>query len=1158
MTNKPTFIDTIQRRVVFFDGAMGTEIQNRNLSPSDFGGDELEGANDWLTIAKPALIDEIHRSYFEAGADVVETNTFGSTRLKLDEYGKGDRFAEVNIAAAELARKAADHYSTDDKPRFVAGSMGPTGMLPSSTDPDLGAITPDELEQQYYEQATALIRGGVDILLIETAQDILEVKSAMFGARRAISEAGRPVYLQTQVTLLDASGRMLLGTDIGSAMTTISAIGTDILGLNCSTGPHEMTDAVRYLGDMSGVPVSIIPNAGMPINDEGETVYPMGPDEMAEALARFVREFGVQVVGGCCGTTPDHIRRFVDSVGDIPISTRSDTSNGAYVSSAMTSVPLMQEPRPMLIGERVNTVGSRKVKELLLNDQYEGLVPIARGQVEGGAHVLDICTALTEREDEIDQMRSVVKLLSQSVPAPLVIDSTEADVIEEALKHLPGVGIVNSINLEGDGSRVHTVLPIVKKYGAAVIALTIDEEGMAHTADRKLEIARRIHDIATREYGISPDRLIFDCLTFPLTTGQEELRNGAVETMNGISRVKAEMPGVLTVLGVSNVSFGVNQQSRGVLNSAFLHHCVEAGLDAAIVNPAHITPYASIPEEDRRITNALIYNETPDALADFIQHFESRSVEQEEKEDPRENMTLLQIIHYNVVNRDPEGIEDLIDELRNEMSAVAIINDVLLPAMQEVGDKFGTGELILPFVLESAGVMKRAVAHTEQFLEKNDETRKGDVVVATVYGDVHDIGKNLVRTIFSNNGYTVHDLGKQVPVSTIIDKAKEVGATAIGLSALLVSTSKQMGYVVDELNNQKLDFPVIIGGAAINRNFARRISFMGAEEKSLANSYAGGVFYANDAFEGLRKLNDLALSESREQTVHTERQDAVDYYNKEYVRKAEQQKVEQVASPLVRATVPPAPDIPTAPFSGTRTFEDIPVSELWSLLDRRELFKLNWGVRATDGKEYDQLIEDEFAPLLLDLQSEVEESGWLHPRLVYGYYPCRSDKETLYVYDPSNPTTILQELVFPRQHDRDHLALPDYWQSVESGDMDTIAFQVVTVGDEVNSVTEEMNARGEYSRALYLHGLAVQAAEALAEYNHRRIRREWGIEPNRGLRFSYGYPACPEMSEQAKMFALLKPESAIGVTQTEAFQMVPEASTAALIGHHPAMKYFNA
>jgi len=1155
MNTQSRLLDALKERIVFFDGAMGTEIQARNLGPEDFGGQKLEGCNDYLVVAKPSVIDEIHRSYLEAGADVIETDTFGSTRLKLDEYGKGDEVREVNLAAAELARRAAEDYSAPDWPRFVAGSMGPSGMLPSSTDPDLGNITPDRLEEVYHEQAAALIAGGVDALIIETSQDILEVKSAMFGAKRAITESGRPVALITQVTL-DATGRMLLGTDIGSALTTVTALGTDVVGLNCSTGPKEMTDSIRYLGEFSPVPVSCIPNAGLPLNEGGKTVYPMGPDEMAESLARFVKDFGVGVVGGCCGTTPEHIRRMIAAIGR-PKPTLRRPIGTIYLSSAMTSAPLAQDPRPLIVGERLNAVGSRKVKELLLKDDYQGLIPIARGQVESGAHVLDVCTALTERSDEKEQMRTVVRLLSQSVPAPLVIDSTEAEVIEEALKWLPGRGIVNSINLEGDGSRVAKVLPIVRKYGAAVIALTIDEEGMAHTADRKFAIAERIYRIATEEYGIEPGRLLFDALTFPLTTGQEELRNSAVETIEAIRRIKEGLPSALTILGVSNVSFGVKPYARSVLNSIFLHHAVQAGLDAAIVNPAHITPYPSIPEEERAITDALVENRSPDALAKFIGHFESLTAKEEEKVDPTEGMTAERIVHYCIVNRRPEGIEALLDECLARHTPVEVINDVLLPAMQEVGDKFGAGELILPFVLESAGVMKRAVAHVEQFLDKDDAVSKGRVVLATVYGDVHDIGKNLVRTIFTNNGYEVFDLGKQVPVRAIIEKAKEVNAGAIGLSALLVSTSKQMGYVVQELHKQGLSFPVLIGGAAINRTYGRRISFVEQEaEKEFCHTYAGGVFYANDAFEGLEIMNALAHKDRAEHAIREVRQDAVDYFAQEYVRKAEARKEELKAAPKVRSQVRPAPDVPTPPFWGSKVVLDVPVKGLWPLLDLRELFKLNWGVRGDSKEEYDRLVAEKFMPLLKEMEAEIEREGYLIPKVVYGYYPCQSRGETLLVYDPNDYAKVLYEFTFPRQPDRQHLCLADYWSSADSGRMDVIAFQVVTIGDRASRVCEEMNARGEYSKSLYLHGISVQAAEALAEHNHRRIRREWGIERDRGLRYSYGYPACPEMSEQAKFFALLNPEETIGVTQTEAFQMVPEQSTAALVGHHPEMKYF--
>jgi 5-methyltetrahydrofolate--homocysteine methyltransferase len=1149
---KSPLLTAMRDRVILLDGAMGTEIQARNLTPADFGGDHLEGANDWLIMANPSVIDEIHRSYFEAGADMVETNTFGSSRLKLDEYGLGDHVVEVNIAAAELARRAADSYATSGRPRFVAGSMGPSGMLPSSTDPALGAITPDQLEAISHEQAAALVRGGVDALVIETSQDMLEVKSAMFGIHRAIRESGRPVALITQVTL-DTTGRMLLGTDVGSSLATITGLGTDVVGLNCSTGPREMIDPIRTLSELSPVPVSCVPNAGMPLNEDGKTVYPLGPEEMAGYLDRFVREFGVGVVGGCCGSTPEHIRTVRDAIGDVAPRERT-VDNSIYLSSSMTSTPLVQEPRPLLIGERVNTVGSRKVKKLLLEDDYEGLVPVARDQVEFGAHVLDICTAMTERSDEKEQMRAVVKLLSQSVPAPLMIDTTDVAVLEDALKWLPGRGIVNSINLEGDGSRVHEVLPLVKQYGAAVVCLTIDEEGMAHTADRKLEIARRIHDIAVDEYGVKPEQMLFDPLTFPLTTGDEALRMSALETLEGIRRIKAELSGVLTVLGVSNVSFGVQPYARKVLNSVFLHHAVGAGLDAAIVNPAHITPYPSIPEKERDAADAVIENRSPDALANFIAVFEGVVAVDDSAVDPTEGMSPAEKVHFGIVHRRTEGIEGLLDEILDERSAVDIINGVLLPAMQEVGDKFGSGELILPFVLESAGAMKRAVSHVEQFLEKADAVSRGRVVLATVYGDVHDIGKNLVRTILSNNGYEVFDLGKQVPVGTIIDKAVEVNATAIGLSALLVSTSKQMGHAVKELHERGLSFPVIVGGAAINRRFARQISFMG-EERTAENTYSGGVFYANDAFQGLNILNSMSDPTAKSELVEQSRVEAAEYFARDYMQKADKEKPTNAVA--VRSSIAPPPDIPEPPFLGPRVVTGIPVRELYPLLDTRELFRLNWGLRADSPAEFERMVDEEFDPILRALQDEAEENEWLDPRLVYGYYRCQSSDNSLLIYDSDDETTVVKTLVFPRQADRDHLCLADYWSSVESGVMDTIAFQVVTVGGHVDEVSEGFNAQGDYSRALYLHGLAVQSAEALATHNNRRICKELGIPEKRGLRFSYGYPACPDLSEQRHVFDLLKPEETIGVHHTEAYQMVPEQSTAAIVGHHPSMKYFN-
>ncbi|HEY6003346.1 MAG TPA: homocysteine S-methyltransferase family protein, partial [Anaeromyxobacter sp.] len=810
-----TFREAVAQRVLVFDGAMGTQIQGHQLKAPEFGG--KEGANDLLVLTRPDLIEDIHSRYFAAGCDVVETNTFGSSRLKLDEYGLGHRTYEVNFKAAITARRAAERFSKDGRPRFVAGSIGPTGMLPSSSDPALGNITGDALERIFFEQAEGLIEGGVDAIIIETQQDMLELRAAVLAADSCRKESLRDVFLIAQPTLIDANGRMLLGTDVGSALATLERLPVDAIGLNCSTGPEEMRASVKYLGERCSHYVSVLPNAGMPENVDGRAVYKLSPDALAEALAGFVRDYGVDIVGGCCGTTPEHLRKVVERIRALEEARtprRTRPVQAAELSSAMKAVPLAMEPRPLVVGERLNAQGSRKVKELLLQDDYPGLLQIARGQVEAGAHVLDVCVALNERDDEAAQMRTLAKLLAQSVDAPIMIDSTEADVVEGALKVYPGRCIVNSVNLEKSGERVKKVLPLVRRYGAAVVAMTIDEKGMAQTADRKAEIARRMVAVAA-EYGIPPDSLVFDALTFTLATGGAEYRHSAVETLDGIRRIKAENPGVLTVLGVSNVSFGLAKSAREVVNSVFLYHAVQAGLDLAIVNPKDIRAYPQIAEEERLLAEELVFDRREDALARLIAHFGEKGAEKAvPAEDLLAGKSTEERIHLQILHRRPEGIEALIDDALTRRSAVAVLNEILLPAMKDVGDRFGAGELILPFVLQSAEVMKKAVAYLENFLERVEGTSKGKVVLATVYGDVHDIGKNLVKTILSNNGFTVHDLGKQVPAATIIEKAAAVNADAIGLSALLVSTSKQMPFCVEELARRNLGFPVMIGGAA--------------------------------------------------------------------------------------------------------------------------------------------------------------------------------------------------------------------------------------------------------------------------------------------------------------------------------------------------------
>src|SRR5580693_7712098 len=854
------YLDAIARRVVVYDGGMGATLEQFELTSEDYGG--LQGkCHEALVLNRPDVIEGVHASMLDAGAEVVETDTFQASRLKLGEWGLADYTVEINTKAAEIARKAAGEH------RYVAGSIGPTGYLPASEDPSLGQIRFGELVEVFAEQAGGLIDGGADLIIIETAQDILEVKAAVFGAREAFNSTGRTLPIHTSVSLLPNGGKMLLGTDISAVLTTLEALKVDVIGLNCSTGPEDMRDAIRFLGELCPVPVACIPNAGLPLQGpDGETIFPEQPEPLAEALAEFVERYGVGVVGGCCGTTPDHIHAIAERIRGHAIAPRPKPRD-PHLSSMIAATPLAQEPAPTMVGERVNSQGSRKAKELLLADDYDGLVQIAEDQVTGGAHVLDLCVALTERQDEDEQMRLLAKKVSLTQPAPIQVDSTEPEVIERALEQIPGRAIVNSVNLEAGREKLDRVVPVALAHGAALIALTIDEVGMAKTAERKLEIARRIHELCCGEHGLDPELLIFDCLTFTLTTGDEEWRPSAVETIAGIKAIKAEIPHVKTSLGVSNVSFGVSPGARAVLNSVFLHHCVDAGLDLAMVNPNHITPYSEIPDEERELADDLVFNRREDALEKFIEHFESKGPEDEAQgaTDPTEGMEPEEALHFHILRRRRDGVEDWIDRSVEKIGAVPTLNEVLLPAMKEVGDKFGAGELILPFVLQSAEVMKRAVAQLEKYLDKIEGYTKGTVVLATVFGDVHDIGKSLVNTILTNNGYTVVDLGKQVPIQTVIDAAVEHKATAIGLSALLVSTSKQMPACVQELQSQGLEFPLLIGGAAINRNFGLRILYPNGTESD--DVYEAGVFYCRDAFEGLSKMDQLVDGEARKALV---------------------------------------------------------------------------------------------------------------------------------------------------------------------------------------------------------------------------------------------------------------------------------------------------
>ncbi len=1093
------YLDAIDDHIVIFDGAMGTSIQGYTLTKFDFGGAAYQDCIDYLVITRPDIIREIHESFLNAGAEAIETNTFRSNRRTLAEHGLGERTLEINRAAARIARAACDRCEAETgMPRFVAGSMGPSGMLPSGDDPELSAVTFDELAELFAEQARGLVEGGADLLLLETSQDILEVKAAVHGVNGAFAETGKRVPLQVQITL-DVGGRMLFGTDITGAVATLAALPIDVLGMNCSTGPEYMRMPIQYLIERSPFPISVLPNAGLPINVDGEAVYPMQPEPFSEMVAEFAH-WGVNVVGGCCGTTPEHIARLFEKVHGLsyeaalsqPGRRRApgprDVVFEPRVSSGMTAARMMQDPGPTLIGERVNSQGSRKVKRLLLEDDYDSIVQIAVGQVERGAHMLDVCVALTERDDELQQMRQLVKKLSLAVEAPLIIDTTEADVAEAALALYPGRGMINGNNLENGRERIDQILPIARKHGAAVLSMTIDEAGMAHTREKKLEVAERITYIAMNDYELSPEDLVFDPLTFPLTTGQAELRNDAVETLEGIRLIKRRIPGVMTALGISNVSFGVGAAARGVLNSVFLYHAVKAGLDMAIVNPAHITPYFEIPDDQRQVAEDLIFNSDADALPRFIQYFEDNEVQLSGADDidPTADMSSEEALHWQIVHRKKDGVEALIDDILTRLDAVTALNTVLLPAMKEVGDKFGAGELILPFVLGSAEVMKKSVAYLEGFMDKVEGASKGIVVLATVYGDVHDIGKNLVKTILSNNGYTVHDLGKQVPANTIIDKALEYGADAIGLSALLVSTSKQMPLIVNELARRGLDIPVLVGGAAINRRFGRRILFL----NDTSEPYLAGVFYCKDAFEGLAVVDQLLDAERHEQFLD----EVIDEAFAEVNRPPRRRRSRRGDG---RKTVRDAPDIPQPPFWGARVVRAMPLEIVLQHLHKPELFRLSWGAKNTRGADWERL-ETEFEARLQRMGLEAARRSTLLPQAVYAYLPVNSDGDELIVWEParhaeSGERAEVARFSFPRQPAGEFLCISDYFAPLESERVDVMVLQTVTVGAAATDEFERLEARNDYSEAYFFHGLAVQAAEATANYLTHIVQGQLGI-----------------------------------------------------------------
>ena len=1154
LTRKDAYLRELDKRVLIFDGAMGTMLQLQNLTAADFGGERYLGCNDYLSLSSPQTISRIHKAYLEAGADVVETDSFRANRLTLADYALADKTHAINFAAAQIARKAADEYSTPEKPRFVAGSIGPSGKLISTNDPEMSNISFDQLVELFREQARGLIEGGADLLLIETSNDILEVKATINGIHLAFEDEGVWLPIQAQVTL-DINGKMLLGTDITAVLSILEGIGVDVVGLNCSTGPEHMRGAISYLSENSQLPISCIPNAGLPMNVDGEAIYPMQAEEFSAALADYVSSYGIRVVGGCCGTTPAHILALSQKISAI---TPPKNEPGAFASlaSSVQAVAIEQQPAPFVIGERLNAQGSRAFKRLLMAEDYDGMLQIARDQVDFGAHALDISVAVTERSDEADMMRRLVKRLTLEVPVPLVIDTTEPDVVEVALETTPGRCLINSTNFEAGDAKPRRIFALAKKHSAAVMALTIDEEGMAKTAEAKLQIARRLVELAA-EYDLRPEDIVIDDLTFTLATGEEIYRDSAIETLEGIRQIKKELPGVHTSLGVSNVSFGLSPASRKVLNSVFLYHAVEAGLDMAIVNPAQVKPYAEIPANERELAENLIFNRSDAALADFIAYFDSVVTSEDEQSamvDPFEGLTNSERLFQKVLRRHKAGIEEDIDAVLAEHPdqpqgavAVTILNEVLLPAMKEVGDRFGAGDLILPFVLQSAEVMKKAVNHLENYLDKQEGLSKGKLVIATVFGDVHDIGKNLVRTILSNNGYDVVDLGKQVPMETIISAAVEQKASAIGLSALLVSTSKQMALIINELQRRGLDIPVLIGGAAINPAFGRRIL-----KTESGEYYRGGVFYCKDAFEGLNVMDQLSDPARKAALLAMVYEKADQEFGKK--------KVERPVTVTERAiSVKPAEFIPEVTKWGPRVVRNLPLQTVATHLDIKSLYRMNWGGTGLKGEAWEKM-QLEFDARRLSMLAQAEKEGWYKPQAVYGYWPAASEGNDLIVFDPASLGKDLRELTrftFPRQPAGEQLCLADYFMPLDSGVMDMVAFQVVTVGRQATERFEALDAAAEYSEGFFFHGLAVQLAEATADYLHKQIRRELKMAPEQGLRYSWGYPSIPELQDHAKVFELLPAEQELGMSLTSAYQLVPEQSTAAIILHHPDAKYFN-
>ncbi|MGI8757401.1 MAG: methionine synthase [Acidimicrobiales bacterium] len=1167
-----SFLDLVSERVVVYDGATGTWLQTQDLSLDDYGGEALEGCTDYLGITRPDVVAALHTAYLEVGADVVETNTFGAFGVPLGEYDLTERSHEIALANARIAREVADGFSAPDRQRYVAGSLGPGTKSPS-----LGQIRFAELRDHYQVAAEALLEGGVDLFILETHFDLLALKAAVIGARRAMAMVGRPVPIQAQVTM-ELTGRMLVGTEIGAALASIDPLKVDIIGLNCATGPSEMGEHIRHLSQHSRLPISVLPNAGLPSVVDGKMHYDLTAEQLEVHQRRFVEELGVQVIGGCCGTTPEFIERLAAMAPNLTPAKRT-VDHEPSVSSIYSPVALHQDLSFLMIGERTNANGSKKFREALLAADYDTCTAMATQQTKEGAHVLDVCVDYVGRDGTAD-MDEIASRFATQANAPLVLDSTEPEVIEAGLQWIGGRAILNSANLEdgfAPGSRLDRVFSLTREYGAAVICLCIDEEGQARDVDWKVRVAKRIADLARDSYGLENSDLIFDALTFPLSTGDDDLRRDAIETMDAIKAIKAEIPGCYTTLGLSNVSFGLSPASRHVLNSVFMHECTLVGLDSAIVHASKIMPLSKISDEQRNVALDLIYDrrgtagalsegdERYDPLQKLLEIFADVSVAKEEKED-RSGWPVGERLHHRIIDGDRENLTaDLDLAMAEGIKPLTIINEHLLGGMKVVGELFGAGEMQLPFVLQSAETMKASVAYLEPFMEKvaeGEDSSKGRIVLATVRGDVHDIGKNLVDIILTNNGYDVHNIGIKVSISEMIDKAAEVNAHAIGMSGLLVKSTLIMRDNLEELNNRELsDIPVLLGGAALTRSYV---------ERDLRGVYRGRLFYGKDAFEGLRVMD--RLGEIRTNPAA----DDPDWGVVPSESKVPSRLRPEPAADRPEAQIPArSPDVETdnppvvAPFTGSRIVKGLSLDDIAAYLNETALFRNQWGFRP-EGGENDDEFKARLRPELRDQIAKARADDLLIPQVVYGYWPANGDGNDVVVWEDDNRARELTRFSYPRSTREPYLCIADFFRPITSAEVDTVAFMIVTMGARVSERTAELFKADRYQEYLMLHGLGVEMAEALAELWHRRIREELGFadedapavaglfrQQYRGGRYSWGYPACPDLDDNEKVAHLLGADRiGIEVSEETGFQYQPEQTTSAVICHHPKAKYF--